>query len=65
MKKFLGRLFALSLVIAATATEPVPSEAVTCTCTVAQRNECKIYCSQWGCAGGCEWTSCDCRCTCP
>ncbi|HSG39020.1 MAG TPA: hypothetical protein VLE27_05235 [Thermoanaerobaculia bacterium] len=64
MKNFLGKLFALSLVIAATATAPVPSEAA-CTCTVSQRNECRIYCSQWGCAGSCDWTTCNgCQCTC-
>lgn len=64
MKKFLGRLFALSLVIAATATAPVPTEAATCPCTVADRNACRMACS--GCYGQayCEGTTCVCSCYC-
>jgi hypothetical protein len=67
MKKFLGRIFALSLVIAATATAPVPSEAATCTCTQAERFECRVGCAEAGCQANfyCDWTTCVCQCICP
>ena len=67
MKKFICRLFALSRVIAATATLPVPSEAVTCTCTTEERRECRLACYDAGCQANfyCDWTTCVCQCVCP
>lgn len=66
MKKFFGRLFALSLVIAATATTPVTTEAATCTCTSAEKLECRIGCAEAGCYAQfyCDWTTCVCSCFC-
>ena len=66
MKKFLVRLFALSLVTAALATAPAPTEAATCTCTQAERLECRIACAEAGCYAqfSCDWTTCLCWCFC-
>lgn len=66
MKKSLVRLFALSLVIAATSLTPVPTEAATCTCTTAEKSECRLACADAGCYAqfSCDWTTCVCSCFC-